>query len=141
MAVPPKIRGTPTNHLRVSKNDGGIEGQYFIDVSMSPAPQPVVSGAENVLLHTKNGIITADIWMTGNNALERVSMKLRSDNGHVYAKLVRLLLALSRSSQTKQKTHSMMSSLSVSPARPFTSIFGPHMETSPFHCPGVSAGQ
>jgi hypothetical protein len=85
--VPPKIRGAPTNYLHVSRNNGGIEGQYFIDVSIPPAPRPAVSGAENVSLHTKNGTVTADVWVTGNNALKRVSMKLRSDNGHVYAKL------------------------------------------------------
>ena len=126
----------------MSKNDGGIEGQYFIDVSIPPAPQPAVSGPENILLHTKNGTVTADIWVTGNNALKQVSMKLRSDNGHVYAKLVRLLLASSKNYPQYQKnTHSMMSSLSMSPARPFTSIFGPHMETSLSRCPDVSAGQ
>jgi hypothetical protein len=124
----------------VSKNDGGIEGQYFIDVSIPPAPQPAVSGAENVSLYAKNGIVTADVWVTGNNALKRVSMKLRSDNGHVYAKLVRLLVALFKM-LTHKKTHSIMSSLNMSPARPFTLIFGPHMETSPSRCPAVFVDQ
>jgi hypothetical protein len=86
--VPPKIRGAPTNYLRVFKDGGGIEGQYFVDVSIPPAPEVAVSGAaENLSLHAKNGTVTADVWVTGNNALKRVSMKLRSDNGHVYAKL------------------------------------------------------
>ena len=140
-AVPPNIRGAPTNHLRV-ENDGGTEGQYFIDVSIPLAPQPAVSGPENVLLHTKNGTVSTDIWVTGNNALKRVSMKFRSDNGHVYAKLVRLLSASSKIyPQYKKKTHSMMSSLRESPARPFISIFRPIMETSLSRCPDVSAGQ
>jgi hypothetical protein len=79
----------------VSKNDGAIEGQYFIDVSIPPAPQLVsdtVSGAENLSLYTKNGTVTADVWVTGNSKSKRVSMKLCSDKGHVYAKIVCLLL-------------------------------------------------
>jgi hypothetical protein len=141
--VPPKIRGAPTNHLRVFKDDGGIEGQYFVNVSIPPAPQLAISGApENLSFHTKNGTVNVDVWVTGNNALKRFSMKLCSDNGHVYAKLVRLLVAFSKmSSQQNKKTHSMMSSLSTSPARPFTLIFFPHMEISPSRCPAVSAGQ
>jgi len=117
------------NYLRVSKNGGAIEGQYFIDVSIPLMPQLVsdtVSGAENLSLYTKNGTVTADLWVTGNSRSKRVSMKLRSDNGHLYAKIVCL---------------STMSSLRATPALPSTSIFGPHMEISPFHCPAVFAGQ
>ena len=108
--VPPNIGGAPTNHLRV-ENDGGTEGQYFIDVSMPPAPQPAVSGPENVLLHTRNGTVSADIWVTGNNALMRVSMKFRSDNGDVYVKLVRLLSASSKiySQYQKKPQHDVFS--------------------------------
>ena len=79
----------------MSKNDGAIEGQYFIDVSIPPAPQLVsdtVSGAENLSLYTKNGTVTADVWVTGNSKSKRVSMKLCSDKGDVYAKIVCLLL-------------------------------------------------
>jgi len=85
-SVPPKIRGAPTNHLRVFKNNGGIEGQYFIDLSIPPVPQ-LASGAKNVSLHTKNGTVTADFWVTGNNTTKRTSMKLCSENGHVYTKI------------------------------------------------------
>ncbi|KAF8273113.1 hypothetical protein EI94DRAFT_1716703 [Lactarius quietus] len=47
-------------------------GQYFIDLSIPPVPQ-LASGAKNVSLHTKNGT--------------RTSMKLCSENGHVYTKI------------------------------------------------------
>jgi len=91
--VPSKIRGAPTNYLCVSKKDVTIEGQYFIDLSLPPAPQIVSdaeSGGKNISLYTTSGAVIADVWVTGNNKLKRVSMKLCSDNGHVCAKIVRL---------------------------------------------------
>lgn len=69
-----------------------IQGQYFIDVSIPPAPQSVsdaFSGAENISLRTTSGAITTDVWVTGNNKSKRVSMKLCTDNGNVHAKVVR----------------------------------------------------
>ncbi|KAI9453382.1 hypothetical protein BJY52DRAFT_1189606 [Lactarius psammicola] len=88
--VPPKIRGAPTNYLLVSKRGVAIEGQYFIDLSIPPPPQLVsdaISGGKNLSLSTTSGPVTADVWVTGNNKLKRVSMKLCSDNGHVRAKI------------------------------------------------------
>ncbi|KAF8273112.1 hypothetical protein EI94DRAFT_1716701 [Lactarius quietus] len=88
--TPPKIRSTPTNFLLVSKNGVAIQGQYFLDLSIPPAPQFVsdaVSGTENLSLYTTNGAITADVWATGNNKSKRVSMKLCSDNGNIRAKV------------------------------------------------------
>jgi hypothetical protein len=92
--VPPKIRDARTNYLRVSKKGVAIEGQYFIDLSIPPAPQSVsdvVSGAKNLSLYTTSGAVTADVWVTGNNSLKRVSVILCSDNGRVYAKIVCLV--------------------------------------------------
>jgi len=88
--VPPKIRGAPTNYLHVFKKGVAIQGQYFIDLSIPPAPQSVsdaVAGTENISLRTTSGAITTDVWVTGNNKLKRISMKLCSDNGHVRAKV------------------------------------------------------
>jgi hypothetical protein len=89
--LPSKKRGTPTNFLHVSKKGVAIEGQYFIDLSIPPAPQFVsdaVSGTENLSLHTTSGAVTADVWVTGKNKPQcGVSMKLCSDNGHVHAKV------------------------------------------------------
>ena len=91
--VPPKIRGTPTNFLRVSKKGVAIQGQYFLDLSIPLAPQLVsepVSGIENLSLYTTSGAVNADVWLTGNNKSNRASLKLCSDNGPVHAKVVRL---------------------------------------------------
>jgi hypothetical protein len=88
--VPPKIRDARTNYVRVSKKGVAIEGQYFIDLSIPPAPQSVadvVSGAKNLSLYTTSGAVTADVWVTGNNKLKRASMILCSDNGLVCAKI------------------------------------------------------
>ncbi|KAI9453381.1 hypothetical protein BJY52DRAFT_1189605 [Lactarius psammicola] len=90
--VPPKIRGAPTNYLLVSKKGVAIEGRYFIDLSIPPAPQSVfdaVSGLKNFSLYTTSGAVTTDVWVTGNNKLKRVSMKICSDNGRVCAKIER----------------------------------------------------
>ena len=79
----------------MSKENGAIEGQYLIDVSIPLAPQlmpDTVSEAENLSFYTKHGTITADVWVTGNNTSKRVSMKLHTGNGSVYAKIVRLLV-------------------------------------------------
>ena len=79
----------------MSKKGVAIEGQYFIDLSVPPAPQSVsdvVSGAKNLSLHTTSGAVATDVWVTGNNKLKRVSMKLCSDNGPVHAKIVCLPL-------------------------------------------------
>jgi len=93
---PPKIRNAPTNYLRefrqgVSKNRSAIWGQYFIDLSIPPVPQTVPyvvpAGDENLFLHTASGDIIADVWVTGNNKLRQVSMKLCSDHGSVRAKV------------------------------------------------------
>jgi len=76
--------------LRVSKKGVAIQGQYFLDLSIPPAPQFVsdaVSGIENLSLHTTSGAVNADVWVTGNNRSNRVSLKLCSDNGHVHAKV------------------------------------------------------
>jgi hypothetical protein len=74
----------------VSKKGVGIQGQYFIDLSIPPAPQSVsdvVSGGKNLSLHTTSGVVTADVWVTGRNKFKRVSMKVSSDNGPVHAKI------------------------------------------------------
>jgi len=93
--VPSEIRGTPTNYLRVSK-DGvpkpsiAIRGQYFIDLSIPPVPKSVSNvarGSENLFVHTKNGAIIADVWVTGNKKSKPVFMKLSSDDGSVRAKV------------------------------------------------------
>ncbi|KAN0134722.1 hypothetical protein V8E53_007507 [Lactarius tabidus] len=87
--VPSKIRNAPTNYLHVSKRDIAISGQYFIDLSIPPVPQTVphiVAGTENLFLKA-TGTVTANVWVTGNNKLRRVSMKLFSDTGDVDAKV------------------------------------------------------
>ncbi|KAI9453380.1 hypothetical protein BJY52DRAFT_1189604 [Lactarius psammicola] len=86
-SVPPKIRDAPINYLRVSKKGVAIKGQYFINLSIPPPAPYIVSEAKNLSLYTTSGAVTADIWVTGNNGLKRVSMKLCSDNGHVCAKI------------------------------------------------------
>ncbi|KAH9066823.1 hypothetical protein EDB87DRAFT_1782634 [Lactarius vividus] len=89
-SIPLKIRGAPTNHLLVSKKGVAIEGKYFIDLSITPPPQSVsdvVAGAKNLSLYTTSGSVTADIWVTGNNKVKQVSVKLCSDNGRVRAKI------------------------------------------------------
>ncbi|KAI9440693.1 hypothetical protein H4582DRAFT_1488374 [Lactarius indigo] len=88
--VPPRIRNAPTNYLFVSKKGVAIEGQYFLDLSIPPPPPSVsgvAAGAKNLSLYTTKGGITADIWVTGNNKMKQVSMKLCSDSGHVRAKI------------------------------------------------------
>ncbi|KAH9027191.1 hypothetical protein EDB84DRAFT_1677547 [Lactarius hengduanensis] len=86
-SVPPKIRDARTNYLCVSKKGVAIEEQYFIDLSIPPPALHILSGAKNLSLYTTSGAVTADVWVTGNNRLKRVSLKLSSDNGHVCAKL------------------------------------------------------
>ncbi|KAH9039365.1 hypothetical protein EDB85DRAFT_1887530 [Lactarius pseudohatsudake] len=86
-SVPPKIRDARTNYLCVSKQRVAIEEQYFIDLSIPPPALHILSGAKNLSLYTTSGAVTADVWVTGNNRLKRVSLKLSSDNGHVCAKL------------------------------------------------------
>jgi hypothetical protein len=96
----------------LKNNEGAIEGQYFINASLPPVPQLVsdtVSGAENLSLYTKNGTVTADVWVTGNSKSNRVSMKLRSDNGHVYAKIVCLLLHIVYKFSLKNAQHDVFS--------------------------------
>ena len=99
MPVPSRIRGAPTNYLRVSKRgfhkreDVAIQGQYYIDLSILPVPQSVlhvVSGTENLFLYTKCGVVIADVWVTGNNKLRQVFMKLHSEDGNVRANVVRI---------------------------------------------------
>ncbi|KAN0134717.1 hypothetical protein V8E53_007502 [Lactarius tabidus] len=83
------IRGAPTNHLRVQKPGTSIDGQYFIDLSIPPVPQAVphvVAVSENLLFNV-TGTITANVWVTGNNKLRQVSMKLVSDTGCINAKV------------------------------------------------------
>ena len=83
----------PSNYLRVAKLAVPISGQYFINASIPPVPNTVphvVTGTENLFLHTTYGDITANVWLTGNNKLRRVSMKLHSDDGNIQAKIVRL---------------------------------------------------
>lgn len=81
----------PSNYLRVAKIGVPIRGQYFINASIPPVPVPcVVAGTENIFLHTTRGDITANVWLTGNNKLRRVLMKLSSDSGNIQAKIVRL---------------------------------------------------
>jgi len=87
--LPPKKRGPPTNFLHVSKKGVAIQGQYFIDLSIPPAPQFIsdaVPGTENLSLYTTSGAVTADVWVTGKKS-QRVSMTFRSENGHVHAKV------------------------------------------------------
>ncbi|KAH9066820.1 hypothetical protein EDB87DRAFT_1588404 [Lactarius vividus] len=86
-SVPPEIRGARTNYLCVSKKGVAIEGQYFIDLSIPPPALHIMSGARNLSLYTTSGAVNADVWVTGNNRLKRVSLKLCSDNGHVCAKI------------------------------------------------------
>ncbi|KAH9000455.1 hypothetical protein EDB92DRAFT_1985241 [Lactarius akahatsu] len=86
-SVPPKIRDARNNYLCVSKKGAAIEGQYFIDLSIPPPALHILSGAKNLSLYTTSGAVTADVWVTGNNRLKRVSLKLSSDNGHVCAKI------------------------------------------------------
>jgi hypothetical protein len=50
----------------------------------------VVSGTDNLFLHTKKGPVNAGVWVTGKNRLRRVSMKLFTDNGIVRADVVRM---------------------------------------------------
>ena len=50
----------------------------------------VVVETENLLLHSRAGSVTADIWLTGNNKSRRVSMILCCDDGNIQAKIVRL---------------------------------------------------
>jgi hypothetical protein len=49
----------------------------------------VVAVSENLFFNV-TGTITANVWVTGNNKLRQVSMKLVSDTGDVNAKVVRL---------------------------------------------------
>jgi hypothetical protein len=48
----------------------------------------VLSVPENLVLHAQNGAIAVDVWVTGNNKLRLVSMKLVSDDGNVDARVV-----------------------------------------------------
>jgi hypothetical protein len=49
----------------------------------------VVTGTENLSLDA-SGPVTTNVWVTGNNKLRRISMKLQSDAGYIEAKVVRL---------------------------------------------------
>jgi hypothetical protein len=72
-----------------------IDGQYFIDLSIPPVPKTVphvVAGSENLLIHTTSGPISADVWVTGNNKLKRVSMKISSDDKYVDFAVVRCIV-------------------------------------------------
>ncbi len=145
--MPPKIRGAPTNYLSVSKEGVAVEGQYFIDLSIPPPAPHIVSEAKNLSLYTTSGAVTADVWVTGNNRLKRVSLKLCSENGRVCAKIVRLVhfrYELSKNPSNKKKNaHSIISSIvvRVNAALPSTLSFGPTMETCHSRYPAVSAGQ
>lgn len=97
-------------------------------------------------LYTTSGAVTANIWVTGNNRLKRVSMKLCSDNGRVCAKVVRLVHLCYKPFKifsNKQTAHSMISSIMAraSPALPSTLSFGPTTETCPSRCPAGSRGR
>ena len=90
----------------MSKKNVAIQGQYFLDLSIPPAPQSVpvaVSGTENLSLHTTSGAVNADVWVTGNNKSQQVSIKLCSDNGNVHAKVVRLPLCIVQNFSNKTK--------------------------------------
>ena len=91
----------------MSKKGVAIQGQYFLDLSILQVPQSLpdtISGAENLSLHTTSGAITTDIWVTGNNKSKRLTVKLCSDNGPIRAKVVRLLVCVTRiSPQNKNK--------------------------------------
>jgi hypothetical protein len=52
----------------------------------------VVAGTENLLLHTTSGPVDADVWVTGNNKLKRVSLKISSDDDYVDATVVRCVV-------------------------------------------------
>ena len=98
--MPTSIRGAPTNYLgvfskgtneQVPKEVAEIWGRYFIDLSIPPLPQTVphvVSGPENLYLHTPRGSVAVEVWLTGNNNLRRASMKIYCDNGNVHAQVV-----------------------------------------------------
>jgi len=93
--VPFEICGAPSNYVRVYRHLNGykeapISGQYLIDLSLPPVPRSllhVVSASDNLFLYTTNGPVTADVWVTGNNRLRRVSMKIFTDNGNIWAKV------------------------------------------------------
>ncbi len=85
----------PTNYLHVSKRDIPIDGQFILDLSLSPPPPPpgISSGKDrkNLALHTTNGPVTAEIWVRhdGSTKSKRVSLDLSSGNGIVRATVVR----------------------------------------------------
>ena len=104
-----------------------IHGQYFIDLSLPPAPHFVSdaeSGAKNISLYTTCGAVIADMWVTGNNKLKRASMELCSDNGNVRAKIVRLnpRPSIVQSKITPKRTKHDILSDGVSERRPSLSI-------------------
>ncbi|KAI0272610.1 hypothetical protein BC834DRAFT_966607 [Gloeopeniophorella convolvens] len=81
----------PTNHLRVCKKGGPIEGQYRIDLGL-PRSEVVRGSAwteRNLHLETKSGKIRAEVWTDAaeNMPPETVKMELESKNGSVFLKL------------------------------------------------------
>lgn len=75
----------------MSRKNGEIRGQYLLDLALAPPPLPEIENAKNLALHTKNGAITAEIYFThdGSDQSRRAALVLQSDNGSVFAKLVR----------------------------------------------------
>lgn len=75
-----------------------VEGQFILDLSLSPPPPPfgITSDTDrkNLTLHTESGPVTADIWIrhNGSPVSKRVSLDLFSGNGFVRAIVVRLSL-------------------------------------------------
>jgi hypothetical protein len=77
----------------VSRNNNEIKGQHLLNLALARPPPAEDELTKNLSLYTTSGAITAEIWIThdGSDQSRRAYLELQSDNGSIFAKVVRFV--------------------------------------------------
>lgn len=97
----PTFKSKPTNHLHLFNEYSSIKGEYVIDPGMNIpnsllpplCPEESEANRKNLSLHSKNGSVSAEIWLLGDREFEskkptkRTTLDIGSEHGSVTARV------------------------------------------------------